>query len=883
MNISVDQRRGTIRLPVCLAVALALLAPGWLCAAPITQILVLHSYAQEYPWTRGQHEGFMQALAADTQVDATVSTEYLDTKRRAYDATYARELARHLQLKYAGCTPAAIYVTDDNALLFARDHLARIFPGTPVFFSGVNDYSVRTNLNAALFTGVFERKEVAPNIAWLLRMDKDANDLVFIGDASNTDKAIEREARQDLTAYRLRATFIAETNVEQAVAQLHDLPGKYLFLTTVGGMTDAQGRMLPLRTILQRLAHAGRIVISMEDAYIMEGVLGGNVTSGPQQGAQAARLLLAYLHGTPVSALPPLLKSPNVLVFDDRVLQQHGLTMPAQLRAHALILHPHLDFYALHRALILGSLLGLAALLFVVVIVALLILLRKNREVGRARTILQASEQSYRNQFANNSTVMLLIDPADGAIIDANAAALRFYGYAHAQLLAMNITAINTLPAAEVRVAITAAMEGRSQPFEFQHRLADGSLRDVAVSASNIQSGGRTVLHTIIQDVTERQRAARAVQQGAQRAHQQRSAIARLAVDDALASGDVPTVMRRLTEEAAAAIQIERASVWLLSEDQATLCCSALFEATPHTHHAGAVLNSADYPRYFAAIRAESRICAGDARTDPRTREFTAGYLVPLGITAMLDAGIQMDGALAGVVCFEHVGAPRAWHADEEAFATTIAALAAQTLANAKRKQAEAALQENRRQLTDIIDFLPDATLAIDRDKRVIIWNKAIEKMTGIPAAAMLGQGAYAYTIPFYGEARPQLMDLIFEEHAAIAALYAHITRVGDTLVAEAFCNALYHNQGAWVSVKATPLYDQAGTIIGAIESIRDITGRKQAEAQLQRATDRLALATRAGGVGIWDYATASRRLTWDDQMFCLYGITPEAGAAPSG
>ena len=160
------------------------------------------------------------------------------------------------------------------------------------------------------------------------------------------------------------------------------------------------------------------------------------------------------------------------------------------------------------------------------------------------------------------------------------------------------------------------------------------------------------------------------------------------------------------------------------------------------------------------------------------------------------------------------------------------------------RKRAEETVRTNQRQLTDIIDFLPDATLAIDRDRRVIIWNKAIEEMTGIPAAEMLGRGDYAYTIPFYGEARPQLMDLVFENREGTAARYPNITREGDTLTAEVFCHALYNNQGAWVAVKASPLHDPSGNIVGAIESIRDITARKRAEADLQETNRALELAT---------------------------------------
>ncbi|MDD2897339.1 MAG: PAS domain S-box protein [Desulfuromonadaceae bacterium] len=155
------------------------------------------------------------------------------------------------------------------------------------------------------------------------------------------------------------------------------------------------------------------------------------------------------------------------------------------------------------------------------------------------------------------------------------------------------------------------------------------------------------------------------------------------------------------------------------------------------------------------------------------------------------------------------------------------------------RKLAEQKLLESRKQLTDIIEFLPDATLAVDKDKRVIIWNRAIEEMTGIPAAEMIGKGDYAYTIPFYGEARRQLMDMVFEEKDDVASLYSNISHSGEIYTAEAFCNALYNNKGAWLFLKASPLRNQSGTIIGALESHRDITELKMATFELRESRKR--------------------------------------------
>jgi diguanylate cyclase (GGDEF)-like protein/PAS domain S-box-containing protein len=150
------------------------------------------------------------------------------------------------------------------------------------------------------------------------------------------------------------------------------------------------------------------------------------------------------------------------------------------------------------------------------------------------------------------------------------------------------------------------------------------------------------------------------------------------------------------------------------------------------------------------------------------------------------------------------------------------------------RKRADAALRESQQQLRDIIDFLPDATLALDRERRVIIWNRAIEDMTGIPAAEMLGKGDYVYTIPFYGEPRRNLTDLVFLDEQEVADRYRQIRREGQSLTAEAFCNALYNHQGAWIFAKAAPLHDPSGNVIGVIESIRDITESKRAEDALR-------------------------------------------------
>ena len=151
-----------------------------------------------------------------------------------------------------------------------------------------------------------------------------------------------------------------------------------------------------------------------------------------------------------------------------------------------------------------------------------------------------------------------------------------------------------------------------------------------------------------------------------------------------------------------------------------------------------------------------------------------------------------------------------------------------------ERKRAEDALRESEQRLADIIDFLPDATFAVDKAGLVIAWNRAIEEMTGVDRYDMIGQGDHAYTIPFYGVRRPQLLDLLDKDDNEIVSNYQYVQRFGDILYAETFTPALRQGKGAYVWATAGAIFDVQGNRIGAIESIRDITERKREQEELQ-------------------------------------------------
>lgn len=154
-----------------------------------------------------------------------------------------------------------------------------------------------------------------------------------------------------------------------------------------------------------------------------------------------------------------------------------------------------------------------------------------------------------------------------------------------------------------------------------------------------------------------------------------------------------------------------------------------------------------------------------------------------------------------------------------------------------KRIQAEELLRESEKRLSQIIDFLPDATYAIDKSGKVIAWNRAIEEMSGVKAEEILGKGNYEYSIPFYGMRRPILIDLVFLPDEEIEKKYYFIKKEGEFLIAEAEVPVNGGNRFLWGV--ARPLYDSKGNIVGAIESIRDITERKRAEGALKKSEEK--------------------------------------------
>ena len=126
-----------------------------------------------------------------------------------------------------------------------------------------------------------------------------------------------------------------------------------------------------------------------------------------------------------------------------------------------------------------------------------------------AKEKLVESEKRYRSLIQDNHSIMMVLEPDSGKIIEVNNACCNFYGYSRGEMLSMNIDQINTSLRNEITTAMHDALHNKRNYFEFIHKLANGKVCDVEVYAGKIQYGDMEVLLSVIHDITEKVKTSR--------------------------------------------------------------------------------------------------------------------------------------------------------------------------------------------------------------------------------------------------------------------------------------------------------------------------------------------------------------------------------------
>lgn len=192
------------------------------------------------------------------------------------------------------------------------------------------------------------------------------------------------------------------------------------------------------------------------------------------------------------------------------------------------------------------------------------------------------------------------------------------------------------------------------------------------------------------------------------------------------------------------------------------------------------------------------------------------------------------------------------------------------------RRRMKDELERSHQRLMNIINFLPDAMFVRDNDGRVIVWNRAMEKMTGIPAEEILGKGDFVYSVPFYKEKHPLLIDLVLGEQTSAASSYRYFEKAGDKITSEVFVPHFNDGEGANLWITASPLYDADGTVTGAIESFRDISDYYAIRREMNAFRDTIQGFADIIPVAIYEMDLEFNPIFANRQTYALFGFPPE-------
>jgi PAS domain S-box-containing protein len=429
-----------------------------------------------------------------------VRNEYVDTSRLRDPEFKAAQLDL-LKRKYAGRRVEVVVAGLASGLDFVLAHRADLFPGAAVVHVAVEEREVKARPLPPDVLGVPIRRDMTGTLELALRLHPGARRVVVVAGAADYDRYWEDEARKAFAPYADRAEFEYLTGlpVDDLLARVAALPaGTLVYYLHV--FQDGAGRSLIPAEVLERVAaRATAPVYGHVGTYVGRGAVGGRVFDFEAEGAAAARLVLRLLGGEQPEAVGAAVPAATADVFDARQLRRWGVA-EADLPAGSVVRFREESFWDKYRGRAVGAaaVCGLQAAL-----IAALVVQRVKRRRADAR---------FRRVVETAPVGMLLVG-RDGAVVMANAALDRLFGYGPGGLIGRS--ADDLVPAAlrdrtaahRARYFAAPTVEPPGPGTEFVGRRKDGAEFPMEVGLTPLRTPDGLFLLASVVDLTARRRA----------------------------------------------------------------------------------------------------------------------------------------------------------------------------------------------------------------------------------------------------------------------------------------------------------------------------------------------------------------------------------------
>jgi two-component system sensor histidine kinase/response regulator len=353
-------------------------------------VLVLNSYHQGLQWTDNIVAGIRQTFAQATDKRVDLNFEYIDSKH-VWNEAYLEQLAALYRLRYHGRSFDVVIVSDDNALLFLLERGHDLFGDTPVVFCGINNFRDELLQGRTNVTGVVESFDVLATLQAALKLQPQATQILIVNDATVTGQANRAviEGLKGKLPPHIQMEFLQDYSMAQLQARLGSLDDRSIVLLMTFNR-DRLGVVYNYQDSVRLVTRASTApVYGVWDFFLGQGIVGGMITHGLNQGKTAAAMALAILAGTPVGQIPVVRSSPNHYLFDYAQLMRHHLPLKA-VPAGSQVFNQPPNFLQVHKTWILS-----ATLVLSIQTAIILVLINTIRQRKKA----QAELRSYRQHL----------------------------------------------------------------------------------------------------------------------------------------------------------------------------------------------------------------------------------------------------------------------------------------------------------------------------------------------------------------------------------------------------------------------------------------------------------------------------------------------------
>ncbi len=467
-----------------------------------TRILFLSSYHSEFPTSESHLEAVSSLLDQNGRKLDIVS---MDTKRfpvsEQFPATY-ETIQRNLQ-KFGEYD--LVLASDDNALLFLLENKNELLGDIPVFFFGINNRELAESaVQRPEFFGVIEEASLVDNAELAFELIPNLENLYLLADTSPSGRADLARLLQSIPpelSKKIWVEDLSERTFEEAALRISSYTENdaILFLSAY---TDKEGNNHDfLDSVVWVKQNTNVPVFHPYTHGIGQGFLGGIVISHYDMAKLATDYAEAYLSNQTLPERGLVEEADSTYLFDYKEMVRHGIEV-SQLPKDAVIRGKPISFIEKYRIYFAASFVATILMAISGLIIGVLYLRQR-----KLLNDLSESERQSDSLFRNSFSPILLIDPAKGDILDANPAALDYYGYSHPELTQQKLSDIDAGALCDVHKVFDTVISGNQKSFEFEHRLHSGEIRKVEVLFTCIHIDQRAVLFSIIQDTTERRQA----------------------------------------------------------------------------------------------------------------------------------------------------------------------------------------------------------------------------------------------------------------------------------------------------------------------------------------------------------------------------------------